>query len=95
MRDLLPQSITRRVKQPYRSPDSVSFLGDDEPGYVTELLSREHLHHRGYFDADAVMQLIAKCRSGRSIGFADNMALVGILSTMLLDEIFIRRRAVD
>ena len=33
------------------------------------------------------------CRHGRAIGFADNQAFVGILSTMLIDEFFLRRAA--
>ena len=49
----------------------------------------------GLFDADAVEKLARKCRaSGRSggrgrIGIGDNMALVGILSTQLLDHHFV------
>ena len=43
------------------------------------------------FDPAAVAKLVEKCRSGRAIGFADNMAFVGILSTMCVDEMFIRR----
>jgi hypothetical protein len=34
--------------------------------------------------------LFEKCRRGRAIGFGDNMAFIGIFSTMLLDELFIR-----
>jgi asparagine synthase (glutamine-hydrolysing) len=95
MRGLLPSSVLDRVKQPYRSPDAASFLGGpDLPAYVRELLSPECLRGRGYFDPGAVTKLVEKCRAGRGIGFADNMALTGILSTMLLDETFIRGRAV-
>jgi asparagine synthase (glutamine-hydrolysing) len=95
MRGLLPSSVLDRVKQPYRSPDATSFLGGpDLPAYVRELLSPECLRSRGYFDPNAVTKLVEKCRAGRGIGFADNMALTGILSTMLLDETFIRGRTV-
>lgn len=94
MRDLLPESIRTRTKQPYRAPDSLSFQGADAPAYVRELMSPEHIRSRGYFDSEAVSRLVEKCRAGRSIGFADNMAFVGILSTMLLDEIFVRGRSV-
>ena len=34
------------------------------------------------------------CRAGRAIGFGDTRAFVGILSTMWIDEMFIRGRAV-
>ena len=43
-----------------------------------------------YFEPAAVQRLLAKCRSGQATGFPDNMAFVGILSTMWLDEHFIR-----
>ena len=95
LRGVLPASILDRVKQPYRAPDAQSFLGDDAPGYVAELLSPSHLRSRGYFDPIAVKALIDKCRAGRSLGMVDDMAFVGILSTLLLDELFVSRRAVD
>jgi asparagine synthase (glutamine-hydrolysing) len=38
----------------------------------------------------AVRRLFEKCRKGDAIGFSDNMAFVGILSTMLLDELLVR-----
>jgi asparagine synthase (glutamine-hydrolysing) len=96
VRDLLPDSVATRTKQPYRAPDSQSFLaGADTPEYVRELLSAKHISSRGYFEASAVTKLVEKCSAGRSIGFADNMALVGILSTMLLDEQFVRNCAVN
>ena len=95
VRDLLPDSVVNRTKQPYRAPDSQSFLaGKDTPDYVRELLSEERIRSSGYFEPGAVTKLVDKCSAGRGIGFADNMALVGILSTMLLDEEFVRHGAV-
>ena len=90
VRDLLPKAVTERVKQPYRAPDAQSFLEPGAPDYVRELMSPERISSSGYFDAGAVTKLVAKCSAGRGIGFADNMAFVGILSTMLLDEQFVR-----
>jgi asparagine synthase (glutamine-hydrolysing) len=93
MRDLLPESITKRTKQPYRAPDSQSFFADGKAcDYVDDLLSENRLRSAGYFDPMAVSKLVAKCRAGRAIGFSDNMAFVGILSTMLVDEMFVRRK---
>jgi asparagine synthase (glutamine-hydrolysing) len=46
----------------------------------------------GYFDASAVRALTDKCAAGKAIGFGDNMAFVGVLSTMLLHESFILGR---
>jgi asparagine synthase (glutamine-hydrolysing) len=36
---------------------------------------------------------VDKCRAGRSGGATDNMAFVGVLSTMLVDELFVRGTA--
>jgi asparagine synthase (glutamine-hydrolysing) len=91
--DLLPEDILKRTKQPYRSPDARSFFIDGKPlDFVGDLLCRSRIRAAGYFDEDAVSRLLEKCRSGRAMGFADNQAFVGILSTMLLDEIFVRQR---
>ncbi|MCM5681381.1 asparagine synthase (glutamine-hydrolyzing) [Schlegelella sp. S2-27] len=91
---LLPESIRRRTKQPYRAPDSQSFFVDGRPvDYVEDLLSPSRIAEGGYFDARAVGKLFEKCRSGRAIGFGDNMAFVGIVSTMLLHEQMVRAPA--
>ena len=89
---LLPPNILHRTKQPYRAPDQSSFIFDGKPlDYVTDLLSAERIRAAGYFNATAVGKLLDKCCRGAAIGFADNQAFVGILSTMLLDETFLRR----
>ncbi|MFT3665110.1 asparagine synthase (glutamine-hydrolyzing) [Piscinibacter sp.] len=86
----LPASITQRVKQPYRAPDSASFFADGKPlDYVAELLSPAAIDAAGVFDAASVGRLLEKCRSGRAVGFGDNIAFVGVLSTMLLHRQFI------
>jgi asparagine synthase (glutamine-hydrolysing) len=88
---MLPAAIVQRTKQPYRAPDSQSFFVNGKPvDYVADLLSTDRLLASGYFDPVAVGKLVNKCRDGRAIGFSDNMAFVGILSTMLVDEFFVR-----
>jgi asparagine synthase (glutamine-hydrolysing) len=90
----LPPSIGLRTKQPYRSPDSASFFVDGRLREETaELLDRRSLDDAGLFDPVAVDKLIEKCRAGRAIGFGDNMAFVGIVSTMLLHRQFVRAPA--
>ena len=96
MKGLLPEAVRTRSKQPYRSPDSQSFFNDGKPvDYVSDLLSENRVADAGYFDPKAVRKLIDKCRSGRAIGFGDNMAFVGILSTMCIDEMFVRGNALS
>jgi asparagine synthase (glutamine-hydrolysing) len=91
MRGEVPEIIRTRTKQPYRAPDSASFFVDGRAvDYVAELLSPGRIESAGLFDATSVGKLVAKSQAGRAVGFADNMAFVGILSTMLLHEQFIR-----
>jgi asparagine synthase (glutamine-hydrolysing) len=89
---LLPEEILKRTKQPYRAPDSQSFFVDGQPlDYVADLMSGARIRSAGHFDAAMVGRLFDKCRRGAAIGFADNQAFVGILSTMLLDHHFLHR----
>jgi asparagine synthase (glutamine-hydrolysing) len=93
MAGLLPESIRLRTKQPYRAPDSASFFDAGTPvEYVEHLFGAPAIRAAGYFDAGAAAKLYDKCRTGRAIGFADNMAFVAILSTMLLHEQFVLGR---
>ena len=88
----LPEAVRLRAKQPYRAPDSQSFFLNGRPlDYVAHALSPSNLKDAGYFDPNAVGKLVAKCAAGRALGFGDNMALVGVLSTMLVHELFIRQ----
>ncbi len=90
MEHVLPPTIANRPKQPYRAPDSESFFGPGAPEYVQDLLSAPAISRSGYFDPRAVGKLVEKCRSQAALGFRDNMALVGILSVQLWDDLFIR-----
>ena len=88
---LVPDTIRRRKKQPYRAPDSASFMAGQHEliDYASELLSSRALGDSGLFNSDAVARLVAKARQGQIAGTKDNMALVGILSTQLLVDQFI------
>jgi asparagine synthase (glutamine-hydrolysing) len=89
-RGLLPESVSRRPKQPYRAPEAECFFGATRPEYVDELLSPERIRQDGIFDPSAVQQVVRKVREGRASGIKDNMALVGVLSTQLLVDRFVR-----
>ena len=91
---LIPETIIRRSKQPYRAPDAACFFGADAPDYVGEMLSPECVISAGLFDPERVRALAGKCaervRSGAmEFGNSDNMALVGILSAQLTHSLFI------
>src|SRR2546422_6677918 len=87
---LIPPSVMKRPKQPYRAPDGKSFFHGSPLEYVDVLLSSDRIQQDGLFDSLAVKSLVQKFRQGRAIGVRDNMALVGILSTQLVVEQFVR-----
>jgi len=90
---LVPEEILRRPKQPYRAPDALSFVGAGAPDWVAEVVSERAVAEAGVFDPTAVGRLWRKCRShpsGAQFSNADNMALVGVLSTGLLFEQLVR-----
>jgi len=93
--DLVPASVLRRPKQPYRAPDAASLFGTvDRPiqhEYVQELLDPRRIEQDGLFQAAAVEKLVRKAASGRAIGVKDNMALVGIVTAQLLVDQFVHR----
>lgn len=88
-REWLPAVISERPKQPYRAPVHRAFFNDDQPEYVDEVLSRPAIEDAGYFNPNAVDQLVAKLRHGRPLGETDDMALAGIVSTQLLHRQFV------
>lgn len=90
MKDEVPDSIINRYKQPYRAPDIPSFFTENTPEYVEELLSESAIRDSGYFDPKKVSLLIKKIKRGFAMGYKDNMALVGILSTQVWHQKFIK-----
>ena len=89
VKDLLPDTISNRPKQPYRAPDSQSFVGPDTPAFVDEQLSPQSVEQAGYFDPGAAQKLLAKCRKRPIVGTRDTMALVGLVSTQLWHRTFV------
>jgi len=90
MKDILPGSIVERKKQPYMAPDILSFFGQSTPEYLDHYMSEDLLKQAGFFKPAAVSQLMAKCRKRNRQGFRENMAFVGILSTQILYDKFVR-----
>lgn len=85
----IPPSILSRHKQAYRAPVHQSFLGENAPEYVKELLSEASLNSFGYFGAEKVNKLTAKILNSNQASETENMALAGIISTQLLHHFFI------
>lgn len=91
-RGRIPPEVIDRRKQPYRAPIGRCFLSEQGCDYVDDLLSEDALRKSGYFDPAKVSRLIAKGKKhgGNLSSERENMALVGILSTQLVDHYFIQ-----
>lgn len=87
--EYLPEKIWKRRKRPYRAPIHRSFFNESTPDYVRELLSESSVTASGIFNPIAVRQLVAKLEQGKAVGETDDMALVGILSTLLVQRRFV------
>ncbi|MDY6903887.1 MAG: asparagine synthase (glutamine-hydrolyzing) [Thermodesulfobacteriota bacterium] len=90
-RDRLPANITKRAKQPYRAPIGPAFFNDDNT-LVHDFASEERLKSTGIFDAKKVSHLFQKCLSkpNAAVSESENMAVVGIISTQLLYDHFVK-----
>jgi asparagine synthase (glutamine-hydrolysing) len=91
----VPPEILQRAKQPYRAPDALSFATAEGQEWISSVADRKAVSEAGCFDPDAVARLLAKCSSRAAAGQfsnADNMSVVGVLSTQLLHHQFIRNR---
>jgi asparagine synthase (glutamine-hydrolysing) len=89
---LVPSEIWQRTKRPYRAPIQRTFL-TSAPGaeYVGDLLSPSAIRRSGLFNPAAVEKLVRKAGGEAQLSEVDEMALVGILSTQLVDHWFVRR----
>lgn len=91
MAPLLPPDIVRRPKRPYRAPILRPFFGPSAPDWVEATLAPETVADSGLLDPAAVAKLVAKCRrrAATGVGESDEMALVGVLSTLLLHDRYV------
>lgn len=90
-KEWLPSEILARVKRPYRAPIHRSFFNEQRLDYVRDLLDASTIRSAGLFDPTAVNQLVAKVERDRPLSEADSMALVGIISTQLIQQQFVER----
>ena len=91
--DMVPPSILGRPKQPYRAPDALSFAAPEAREWIAEVASSRAISEAGCFEPEPVARLLEKCAARADAGQfsnADNMSVVGILSTQLLHHQFIR-----
>ena len=94
-KDLLPESIRKRHKQPYRAPDAPAFFRGGQPDYVGEMLSKETINEYGYFNPDKVIRLVEKVKRAPALGYKDNMAFVAVLSTQIWHTLFVKKQVIE
>jgi asparagine synthase (glutamine-hydrolysing) len=96
-RETIPRSIIDRPKQPYRAPDNESFFGSREPEWIASLVSESSLKNQNIFDGAKISRLVSKCRNakGRALSNTDNMRIVGVLSALLTNHIFVSNNLPD
>lgn len=93
LKGVVPDDINRRPKRPYRAPILRAFFGPDAPSYVSDLFAPERVARSGLFNTGAVAKLAAKAARSVDHGMSesDEMGVVGVLSTLLLEEHFVER----
>jgi asparagine synthase (glutamine-hydrolysing) len=91
MKGRLPDAILNRPKQAYRAPIKSAFISDSLPIYLSEMLSDLEIKKAGIFNPEHVKQLISKMKTKNLVSEIDNMAITAILSTQILNDLFINR----
>ncbi len=87
----LPPEIWKRKKKPYRAPIKSSFFSKNQPGYLADLVSDENLRKSDLFNPLAVKKLFLKASNETQLSEIEEMAVVGIISTLLLFDHFVLR----
>lgn len=93
--DLIPATILKRDKHPYRAPISQSLFHPGSYPQLSEYLSADCIKSFGLFDVKKTGLLEAKIRKQANASEVDNMALAGILSTQIIHDQFIARFSHD
>ena len=87
----IPDEILDRSKQAYRAPIKTSFNKEMMPDYLKEMLSDKEIKKAGIFNPDFVLRLVEKMNSNKQVSEIDNMALTGVLSLQILNDLFINK----
>lgn len=83
--DELPGEIFMRTKQPYGAPNKEGFFENGMPrANIAPYFDTEIIKASGIYNPGMVETLIKKCAESSRLGFRDNSAFVGIVSTQIL-----------
>jgi asparagine synthase (glutamine-hydrolysing) len=86
----IPPSISNRPKQPYRAPIASILSNEKSNTTFDEFLSDEALKSFGIFNPTKVRMLINNSKLQNTVSEIDQMAIAGILSTQVLNKMFIK-----
>lgn len=87
----LPKTILNRPKQAYRSPT----INNLNSAYIKNMISEKSITSTGIFNYEMVKKLACKLESNNNISEVDKMAYMGILSTQILDDLFVKKHRID
>lgn len=90
MKGRLPEIILNRSKQAYRAPIRSTFITENLHHYLKEKISVKELEEAGIFNQNHVINLLAKMKVNKQTSEIDNMALTAIISTQILNDLFIK-----
>ncbi len=88
LQNLLPEKILNRDKNPYRAPIKQGILTN--PKLIDKYLNQDALKESGLFDPQKVRLLINKLNKFDKASEVDNMALIGILSSQIIYDTFVK-----
>jgi asparagine synthase (glutamine-hydrolysing) len=90
----IPESITKRSKQPYRAPIAQTFFNLNTPSFIADILSENSIKSLNLFNPQKVNSLISKLKLQKNVTEVDQMAITGILSTQMLQKMFAADRTI-
>ncbi|WKK66826.1 asparagine synthase (glutamine-hydrolyzing) [Lutimonas zeaxanthinifaciens] len=91
MKGRIPNVILERSKQAYRAPIRSVFQFDNLSEYLKRMLSEEEIIKSKIFSIGHVTKLLDRMTNYQRISEIDNMALTGILSIQILNDLFINK----
>ena len=89
-KDVLPENIVLRPKNPYRAPIQQSLLTEGNFDFLNDTLGEASLQAAGYFNTQKVRALTRKLSAQKNINEVDGMAIAGILSTQIIHDQYIQ-----
>jgi asparagine synthase (glutamine-hydrolysing) len=91
---ILPETIVKRTKHPYRAPIQQSLCSTHALDKVQNVLSEPSLKQCGLFEPEKVKHLLDKLYKANTVNEVDGMALAGIYSTQLLYKFYVEQWSV-